>query len=196
VHADLYDDRLLVNWEGRGGKGDEDVEDNLNALSEFDYDVMQKSEVDYYWNWDAEFFGRGLLLLMDFDRDESKMCPVPENIDASTFIRDPRATSVNGNMRGKGSMRFGGWESGATYYELKDLPGYFNLSSLKKGKEAKDDLVDELREAHKIAQGLENFSSKEEELGKYENYEFRSIILSFLRSFVHFFREVFICVSR
>jgi hypothetical protein len=174
VHASLYDDRLISNWEGRGGRGDEDVEDNLNAVTEFDYDVMQKAELDYYWNWDAEFFGRGLLLMMDFNRDEGKMCPSPENLDASTFIRDPRATSVNGTgLTGKGAMRFGGWEVGATYYELKDLPGYFNIGALKKGKESPEDLLDELRAAHQTASGTENFTSREESLGKYENYEFR-----------------------
>lgn len=174
VHADLYDDRLLSTWEGRGGRGDEDVEDNLNAIAEFDYDVMQKAIIDYFWNWDAEFFGRGLLLMMGFERSEGKMCPIPEVLDASTFIRDPRATSVNGtSMTGKGAMRFGGWEVGATYYELKGLPGYFNIKSLRKGKEVPDDLLDELRTAHKEAQGLENFTAKEEALGKYENYEFR-----------------------
>lgn len=172
VHASLYDDRLMVAWEGRGGKGDDDVEDNLNALSDFDYDVMMKSELDYKWNWDAEFFGRGLILMMSFDRSEGRMCPIPEYIDASTFIRDPRATSVNGDMTGKGSMRFGGMEVGATYYELKDLPGYFNIESLRKDKEI-DSQLDEMREAHRIAQNLENFPQKEESLGKYDNYEFR-----------------------
>ena len=29
--ASLYDDRLMAIWEGRGGEGDEDVEDNLNG---------------------------------------------------------------------------------------------------------------------------------------------------------------------
>lgn len=173
VLADLYDDRLNSLWEGRGGRGDEDVEDNLNALAEFDYDVMQKSELDYFWDWDTLFFGRGLVLNMDFDRSEGKMCPIPETIDASTFIRDPRATSVNGNAAGKGSMRFGGYEVGATYYELKDLPGYFNINALKKGKEEKNDLVDELRAAHQQAQGLEQNTAKEEALGKRQNYEFR-----------------------
>ncbi len=173
IHASLYDDRLNSIWEGRGGRGDEDVEGNLNALSEFDYDVMQKAEADYFWNWDAEFFGRGLMLLMDFNRDDGKMCPVPEVLNASTFIRDPRASSVNGDMSGKGAMRFGGWEVGATYYELKDLPGYFNIGALNKSKETPNDLLDELRDAHKTAQGLEVFSAKEEALGKYDNYEFR-----------------------
>src|SRR3990167_10461735 len=50
VHAALYADHLMARWEGRGGEGDDEVEENLNALSEFDYDVMQKSESDYYWN--------------------------------------------------------------------------------------------------------------------------------------------------
>ena len=110
--------------------------------------------------------------MMSFDREEGKMCPIPEYIDACTFIRDPRATSVNGDMQGKGAMRFGGREVGATYYELKDLPGYFNIESLRKDKET-NNLTDELREAHRTAQGLENFPQKEESLGKYDNYEFR-----------------------
>lgn len=174
VHAALYEDRLMSTWEGRGGRGDEDVEDNLNAVSEFDYDVMQKAQSDYFWNWDTEFFGRGLLLMMSFDRDEGRMCPIPENIDAATFIRDPKATSVNGvGLTGKGAMRFGGWEVGATYYELKDSPGYFNINSLRKGKETPEDLTQELREAHDTAMGLENFPQRDESLGKYENYEFK-----------------------
>jgi len=171
IHAALYDDRLNVLWEGRGGQGDEDVEDNLNALSRFDYDVMEKNKLDYFWNWDAEFFGRGLVLMMEFDRSKEKMCPIPELIDAITFIRDPRATSVNG-INGKGAMRFGGWETGSTYYELKGLPGYFNIGSLKKDKDLKS-TMDEARAARREAQGLEAFYQKEETLGKYDNYEFR-----------------------
>ena len=172
IHAALYDDRLMVNWEGRGGSGDEDVEENLNALAEFDYAVMDKSKTDYYWNWDAEFFGRGLLLMMDFDRSDDVMAPIPELLDAATFIRDPRATSVNGDMKGKGSMRFGGWEVGATYYEMKKLSGYFNLKSLRKDKEVRS-LLQEAQEARSLAQGTTPFEPDEEGLGKYANYEFK-----------------------
>src|SRR3990167_3931565 len=81
IHAALWDDRLMVNWEGRGGQGDEDVEENLNSLSDYDYDIMGKAEIDYEWNWDAEFFGRGLCLLMDFDREKGVQAPIPEVID-------------------------------------------------------------------------------------------------------------------
>jgi len=172
IHSELYDDRLMAQWEGRGGQGDEDVESNLNALAEFDYDIMGKNKLDYEWNWDAEFFGRGLILMMDFERSKGIMAPVPEVVDAVTWIRDPRANSVNGDMRGKGGMRFGGREVGATYYELKALSGYFNIGALKKDKEV-NSTIDEARSARREAQNLENFSQKEEDLGKHDNYEFR-----------------------
>lgn len=171
VLAALYDDRLMARWEGRGGEGDEDIEENLNALAEYDYDVMGKSELDYFWDWDACFFGRGLVLQMGFNREDGVMAPIPEIIDPMAFIRDPRATSVNGDAGGKGAMRFGGWESGATYWELKRHPGYFNVAALKKGKDIQS-LLQKGREARRSAQGQENFSQKEESLGKYNNYEF------------------------
>lgn len=171
IHAALYDDRLMATWEGRGGEGDEETEENLNALSEFDYDIMGKSELDYYWNWDAEFFGRGLLQMIDFNRSRGNMSPSPEVLDAATFIRDPNAKSVNGDSRGRGGMRFGGYEVGATYYELKGLPGYFNQTALKKDKEVQS-LLKESREARSQAQGTNRFDPNEENLGKYNNYEF------------------------
>lgn len=172
VHAALYDDRLMATFEGRGGQGDEDVEENLNALANYDYDLMGKSELDYYWNWDAEFTGRGLVLLMDFDRTPGRMAPVPELIDAVTWIRDPNAKSVNGDMSGKGAMRFGGNEVGATYYDLKKLPAYFNLEKLRKDKEIKS-LLKEAKAARSEAQGTTLFDANGEALGKYDNYEFQ-----------------------
>src|SRR3990167_1308455 len=171
IHAALWDDRLMATWEGRGGKGDEDVEENLNALADFDYDIMQKSEVDYEFNWDAEFFGRGLCLMMDFERSEGIMAPIPEVIDAGAWLRDPEAKSVNGDMRSRGAMRYGGREIGMTYWELKDHPGYFNIKGLKKGKEI-NSLTREVSEARNEAQGRENFPQRGEQLSKFGNYEF------------------------
>ena len=180
VHAALYDDRLSSSWEGKGGQGDEDVEENLNALSEHDYYVMEKPELDYEWNWDAEFFGRGLMMMMDFDRSEGFQCPAPEIIDPTVWLRDPRAASVNGTgIRRKGAMRFGGMEVGSSYWELKNHPAYFNVDHLKKNKEIKS-LIDEVRQQRRSAQGLENFYQQEEELGKRDNYEFQ-----LLRWFTH-----------
>ena len=151
IHASLWNDRPAATWEGRGGEGDEDTEENLNALSNFDYDVMQKAEIDYEWNWDAEFFGRGLLMLMEFDRREGYNAPVPEVIDPTTFIRDPRAASVNGDMKGRGAMRFGGREIGLTYHELQKNKAYFNIDFLQKEKDLKSP-IDEMRQERREAQ--------------------------------------------
>ena len=171
IHAALYDDRLMSTFRGRGGQGDEETEENLSALADYDFDLMEKPELDYYWNWDAEFFGRGLVIMMDFERDKPFQCPVPEYTPATTWIRDPKATSVNGDMRGRGAMRFGGREIGLSYWEMKKQPSYFNLHLLQKQKELKSTL-DDLRDAHRDAQGLEQYRNKEEDLGKRENYEF------------------------
>jgi hypothetical protein len=180
IHAALWDDRLMVNWEGRGGQGDEDVEDNLNALSVFDYDIIQKAELDYDWNWDAEFFGRGLMLEMDFNREEGKKCPSPEVIDPTTWIRDPKAKSVNGDMEGRGAMRFGGYEIGLSYWEMKDNPAYFNLGSIKKGKDY-NSLKNKAADERATAQGRTRFDTKEEALDKSGNYEF--ILLRWFTTF-------------
>lgn len=172
VHAALYDDKLQVTWEGRGGEGDEDVEESLNVLSEYDYTLMGKNELDYHWNWDSEFFGRGLMMMMDFNRKEGFMAPSPVVLDAASFIRDPNAKTVNGyGLQGEGAMRFGGFETGATYYQLKDCPAYFNIQGLRKDKEVRS-LLREVRDARSSAQGTNRFDPDEETLGKYNNYEF------------------------
>jgi len=173
VLASLYDDRLLHEWEGRE-EGDEEVEDNLNALATYDYDIMGKAELDYYWDWDAGFFGRGLMLMMDFDRTSGVMAPVPQVLDPATFIRDPKAKSVNGyGIRREGAMRFGGWPIGATHYELKETKGFFNIDQLRKEKDTPQSLMDEVAEERDSAQKRDRFDAREEALGKFNNYEFQ-----------------------
>lgn len=100
---------------------------------------MQKDEADYEWIWDACFFGRSLLLLNEFDRSKGVMAPVTEVIDPLMWKRDPRATSVNGDQRGRGSMRFGGREISLAKWEMEAIPGFRNLDSLKKDKDASND---------------------------------------------------------
>lgn len=105
--AALYIDRLSSNWVGRE-EGDDEVAENLNALSTYDYDEMQKDQTDYDWIWDTLFFRRGLCDLSEYlrDPDNNLYLPIPRIIDPMTFIRDPRAVSVNGNRMGRGSARF------------------------------------------------------------------------------------------
>lgn len=93
----LYDDRLSVEFEGNE-EGDTDTAENLTDLAEHDYRVMQKDEADYESIWDACFFGRGLLLLNEFDRSKGVMAPVTEVIDPlmwSATRAPPRSTATS-----------------------------------------------------------------------------------------------------
>lgn len=171
VLARLYEDTLGVVF-GAKEAGDEEVAENLNGLADHDHRVMEKDELDYEWDWDAAFFGRGLMLLNDFDRSEGVMCPVAEIVDPMCFLRDPNATSVNGNQKGYGSLRFWGREISLMKSQMEDHPAYFNLEDLKKDKEVKS-LRKEATQARSEAQGLQVLDAKEEALD--ENYSYNLI---------------------
>ena len=176
ILASLYDDKLAIEFGGRE-EGDEEMAENLNYLAEFDYDDMQKDILDYEWIWDTTAFGRGLVLFNEFD-SETKT-PIPEVIDSLTWIRDPRAVSVNGNRLGHNGLRFGGREIRKTKYEMKESGNYFNLDKLKKsGESSSNSLIQEARQSRREAQGLENIFSLESSLT--ENYEY-----SLLQWFTH-----------
>lgn len=126
VLASLYSDRLIVDFVGRD-EGDSDSAKNLNDLAEFDYDEMKKSTIDYYWNWDTLFFGHGLLAMEEYQRDTKNnvFVPMPQVIDPLLFLHDPNAVSVNGDVSGKGAMRFGGYEIKMTKQDMLDHPFFF-----------------------------------------------------------------------
>jgi len=130
VVASLYVDKLSVDFAGKED-GDEETADNLNALAESDYSDMEKDSLDYDWVWDTAFFGRGLMLVEEFDRDPDNnvFIPCPEILDPITFLRDPDAVSVNGNGRKrKNAMRFGGWECKMGEDEMKEHPSFLKES--------------------------------------------------------------------
>lgn len=153
VLASLYEDRLGVEFLGREA-GDEDVGENLNQLAKFDYDEMEKDQLDYEWDWDACFFGRGLMLNMEFDKE--LQCPTPEVIDPMTFLRDPSAKSVSGDVKGRGAMQYGGYEFRMTKREMEDAGVFFNLKGLRASK-ASDihSNLDRSTELRAEAQGLQ-----------------------------------------
>ena len=103
--------------------------------------------------------------------------PIPENIDSLTWIRDPRAVSVNGDKLGANSMRFGGREIRLTKAEMRKR-GYINLVYLKKSGSSPDSLTEEARTARRDAQGHESTSLLENALT--ENFEY-----SVLQWFTH-----------
>jgi len=168
VLATLYDDILTSRFEGRE-EGDEETAENLTATAKYDHNIMRKNELDYDWIWDAAFFGRGLMGLFEFDRE--RMCPVAEVWDPMTFLRDPRATSVNGNQKGMGAARFFGREIGLSKAELESNSAYFNVDKLRKEKDGRHSLRDKAKKARRDAQGLDEIRDKEEALD--ENYEYQ-----------------------
>lgn len=167
VLASLYDDQLMVSFNPRED-GDTETAENLDSMAEFDYDEMEKDIVDYNWDWDTTFFGRGLVMLMEFDRE--KKCPVPENWDPMTTLRDPNATSVNGDMKGRGASRFIGREIRLTKEEMKTAGVYFNFDNLKQDSTQINSLVDRNKQLRAQAQGYADTMARGETLGDSSTY--------------------------
>lgn len=155
VLASLYSDRLGVEFLGRED-GDEETAENLNGLATFDYDEMEKDILDYEWDWDASFFGRGLLLNMEFDRDIK--CPAPEVIDIMTWLRDPNAKSVNGDRKGRGAMKFGGREIRLSKDDMDNAGIYFDYKNISADPFNVKSLVDQNSQARREAQNLGDVS--------------------------------------
>ena len=167
LFASLYNDRLMIKFHPNE-EGDIEVANNLNDLAKYDNNVMRKDILDFEWDWDALFFGRGLMLEREFDR--KLMAPVPEVIDPVTFLRDPEAQSVNGNLKGYNALRFFGREISLSKYDLEKNKTYFNIDLLKKGEELKS-LLNEARKSRNDAQGLSSYSNNREDSLK-ENSEY------------------------
>jgi len=169
VLASLYNDHLGVEFLGRES-GDDEAAENQTALAEFDYDKMDKAILDYFWLWDTLFFGRGLVKLAEFNRDDKLMCPIPELVDPMTWLRDPKADCVStGIIKGLRPMRFGGREIEIARYELKEDKGYFDLKDIKAGEEVKS-LFKRAKEYRDNASGLQFLkNASETDLGDSEN---------------------------
>lgn len=155
VLASLYDDKLNVTFVPRE-QGDEDVAENDTALADYDAGEMEKDVLDYNWDWDATFYGVGLVCLMEFDRD--RMLPIPEYWNRMTTLVDPRATSVNGDIKGRGRARFMGREVRLTKGDMDDAGVYFNYSDLKNETKDLRSFTDEAETLSQDARGLQQTS--------------------------------------
>ena len=159
-------DRLSSEWAGRE-EGDEETAENLDALSEYDYDEMKKYMTDYDWIWDTAFFGRGILSFQEYIRDPKRniFLPVPEVIDPTTFLRDPLAASINGTLLGKNSARFFGRELRMTRDQIVNNKNMFkelDFDDISYGHTTRS-LMERSREERDSAQGRENQKMKGEE---------------------------------
>lgn len=152
VLANLYDNRLMVKFQPRE-IGDTDTADNLTRLARYDYEIMEKDILDYDWDWDTLFFGKGLILFNYFDRELKT--PLPLVLDPTTFLRDPRAYSINGNKFGMNRTRFCGWEMEATRAELK-ASGLYDEDVIDSIKERKNEgsIIDQNRDERNTAKGM------------------------------------------
>lgn len=171
VLASLYDDRLMATFEPRES-GDEEVAETLNDLATFDYDEMQKDVTDLIWMWDTCFFGRGLVMQMEWDSETNT--PVIENLDPMTILRDPRAKSVNGDMKGRGKARFIGREIRLTKTDMEEAEVYFNLDKLKPDDVDVRSLVDRNQQLRQEAQGFSDTAKFQGEL-KGDNATYRLV---------------------
>lgn len=173
VLASLYSDRLVANFGGRED-GDEETGENLTAMAKCDYDDMEKDETDFYWIWDTLFCGRGILALHEYERDADNkvFLPIPENIDFLSFLKDPRATSINGNRKGKGSARFMGRPIKMTKQDIKEHPHIFDsdFRGIKVGGGTRE-LLQSAQEARDEAQGRQ-VQKEESELSLGANAEY------------------------
>lgn len=175
VLASLYSDRLESIW-GAKEAGDEEVAENLNALAENDYDDMEKDIVDYDWDWDTLFFGRGLISFEEYERDPDNnlYLPVPYVLDPIPFLRDPFAVSVNGDRRNRGAARFYGYELKMTKYEMEESPHIFDdiaFSQIKFGSGTQSILQDAIA-ARQEAQGHQGVLEMEKEAALGSNAQY------------------------
>ncbi len=150
--SQIYEDSLSVEFIGRL-EGKEEKAAALNNVAKFDYDEMQKAEIDYQWDWDTLFFSHSILGMSLFDR--KNLHPVPEIWDPTTMLRDPDAITVNGDAFGNGAARFLGREILLPMHKMEGIPGTFDLDLLKLAK-PKQSLIDQARQAREQAQGLSN----------------------------------------
>ncbi|MCK5644868.1 MAG: hypothetical protein KAJ19_28975, partial [Gammaproteobacteria bacterium] len=167
VLADLYSDTLDASFVPRES-GDEETAENLSITAKYDHDQMEKDQIDYEWDWESLFFGRGLLALMEFDREN--LAPVPEVWHVMTVLRDPFATSVNGDKKGRGRARFLGREMRMTKNEMEEMDVYFNYKSIKPTSTSTNSLVDENMRITAEAAGLSDASKFQNTKGENETH--------------------------
>lgn len=163
VLATLYSDKLVCEYQPVE-EGDEETAETLNVLLEHDYEKMMMPQQTYDWDWDALFFGRSYLLMMDFDRD--LMMPLPEVINPMVCIRDPKAKSMNGLLKRKGGARYFGWEGTLGYSDMEES-GLYNMSNVddKSMCANKDSLLTSDAQARDDAQNRQTSEKDNESLG-------------------------------
>lgn len=86
ILSNLYDDKMQVKFVP-SEEMDQKKVNSLNILAQNDYREMDKAKLDYDWDWDTLFFGRGYMETLRFDKKRKIM--KPEVINPLVFGYDP-----------------------------------------------------------------------------------------------------------
>lgn len=86
ILSNLYDDKMQTKFVP-SEELDQKVVNSLNILAQNDYREMEKDRLDYDWNWDTLFFGRGYMETLRFDQERKIM--EPHVINPLVFGYDP-----------------------------------------------------------------------------------------------------------
>lgn len=78
VLSSLYDDKMQVKFLPSQGILQEQL-DSYNVLAQSDYLEMDKAKIDYDWDWDTLFFGRGYLETLRFNKKRKQLEPAVIN---------------------------------------------------------------------------------------------------------------------
>lgn len=86
ILSNLYDDKMQTKFVP-GEEMEQKKVNSLNILAQNDYREMEKDKLDYDWNWDTLFFGRGYMETLRFDPKRKIM--EPHVINPLAFGYDP-----------------------------------------------------------------------------------------------------------
>lgn len=86
ILSNLYDDKMQVKFVP-SEEIDQKKVNSLNILAQNDYREMDKAKLDYDWDWDTLFFGRGYMETLRFDKVRKIM--KPSVINPLAFGYDP-----------------------------------------------------------------------------------------------------------
>ena len=86
IMASLYDDKMQVKFLPSQGINQDQIT-SYNILAQSDYQEMNKAKLDYDWNWDTLFFGRGYMETLRFDTKRKIL--QPHVINPLVFGYDP-----------------------------------------------------------------------------------------------------------
>ncbi len=120
--AIYYTDKMTVGFLHRD-MGDIQKAQNIENLAKFDYDEMDMEVLEYFVQWDRQFYGVGVRVLTEWN--DKTNTPAPRHHDAMSWLPDPRGSVIAKNFR------WSGFEVEYTRGEMTDENGFFNQDLLK-----------------------------------------------------------------